>query len=88
MSDYGDILGDLFDSFAQPDPAKRAQASMKRASERIAKNDRASTPAPRLHVKRIDGKAFIPAGEVAELLEANGVPGTAKKLRALDRTPP
>lgn len=88
MSDYdfdpSDILGGIF----KKTPAERAQDSMKRASERIKKDEQAAKTPPaalRLSVRRIDGSAYLPAAEVAALLEANGITGTARKLRDLDR---
>lgn len=87
MSDYRDILGDLFDSFAEPDPAKRAQASMKRASDRIKANEKKPKPAPQLRVKRVDGIAYVRASDVAALLDKNLSPRTAKALRDLDKSP-
>lgn len=83
--DFGDILGGLFGGAPQ-DPAKRAQESMKRASDRIKKNEQ--KPKPRMRVRRFGGEVYIPAADVAALLEANGITGTAKKLRALDKPPP
>lgn len=61
---WGDFMGGMFGGSS----AQRAEETLRRASEKLAKDK----PWPQLHRRTIDGEAYIKAVDVAALLRAIG----------------